>query len=70
MVEQYGIHIMWFLMSCGFGAWMYMRGATIGVRAGVKAASIYLILNGQAKDVPALLDFVDELSSGNMKDYK
>ena len=58
------------MLSCIFGYWMYVRGAHLGVKAGVKAASLYLILQGNEKDVPALLDFVNELSSGNIEKYK
>jgi hypothetical protein len=49
---------------------MYIRGAHLGVKAGVKAASLYMIIHGNEKDVPALLNFVDDLSSGNIEKYK
>lgn len=68
--EYYLIHLVWFVLSCIFGYWMYIRGAHLGVKAGVKAASLYMIIHGNEKDVPALLDFVDDLSSGNIKKYK
>ena len=70
MNELYLYHTTWFVLSSAFGYWMYTRGATLGVKAGVKAASLYLVLNGQEKDVPALLDFVNDLSGGNIEKYK
>ena len=70
MDEYYLIHLVWFLLSCLFGYWMYARGAHIGVQAGVKAASLYMILNGKEKDIPGLLDFVHDLTTGNIEKYK
>lgn len=69
-MEYYFVHFVWFVMSSLFGYWMYMRGATIGVRAGVKAASVYMILNGKEKDVPKMIDFVNDLTSGDIEKYK
>lgn len=69
-MDYYLIHFVWFVMSSAFGYWMYMRGATIGVKAGVKAASIFMIIHGNEKDVPKMLDFVNDLTSGNVEKYK
>lgn len=63
MLEQYGIHILWFVMSCCFGTWMYLRGALKGTTAGINAAVIFLVLNGREDDATKFLDFINNIIS-------
>jgi hypothetical protein len=67
VIEQYSIHILWFIMSCAFGTWMYYQGATKGTLAGVNAAVIFLILHGKKSDAEDFVEFVNDLTG---KSYK
>lgn len=67
MIEEYSIHILWFLMSCAFGTWMYFQGAVKGTLAGVNAAVIFMIVNGKRKEAENFLEFVNNLTG---KDFK
>lgn len=67
MIEEYSIHVLWFLMSCAFGTWMYFQGATKGTLAGVNAAVIFMIVNGKKKEAEKFIQFVNNLTG---KDFK
>lgn len=67
MLEQYAIHIFWFIMSCGFGLWMYYQGAIKGTTAGVNAAVIFMTINGRKQEAEDFVDFVNNLSTKRLK---
>jgi len=67
MIEQYGIHILWFLMSCAFGTWMYFQGAIKGTTAGVNAAVIFFVIRGKKKEAEKFLEFINEVTGKNFK---
>jgi hypothetical protein len=66
-MEEYYIHILWFVMSCCFGAWMYYQGAMKGTTAGVNAAVIFLTMSGKTKEAEEFVEFVNELSTKKIK---
>lgn len=63
MIEEYYIHILWFIMSCGFGLWMYFQGVMKGTTAGVNAAVIFMTINGRLQEAKDFLDFIDDIAS-------
>jgi len=67
MIEYYAIHILWFVMSCGFGAWMYFQGANKGTTAGVNAAVIFMTLNGRTKEAEEFLEFINDIATKKIK---
>lgn len=67
MIEEYAIHILWFLMSCAFGAWMYFQGAMKGTLAGVNAAVIFMVVSGKRQEAEKFLEFVNDLTGKTFK---
>jgi len=67
MIEEYSIHILWFLMSCAFGTWMYFQGAMKGTLAGVNAAVIFMVVSGKRQEAEKFLEFVNDLTGKNFK---
>ena len=67
MIEEYSIHILWFVMSCCFGTWMYFRGATRGTIAGVNAAVMFFIVRGKKREAEIFLKFINDLTGKNFK---
>jgi thiol:disulfide interchange protein len=67
VLEEYSIHILWFLMSCAFGTWMYFQGAVKGTTAGVNAAVVFLVLNGKRGEAENFVEFINGLTGKNFK---
>ena len=67
MIEYYHIHILWFVMSCAFGTWMYFQGAVKGTTAGINAAVIFMTINGRKQEAEDFVDFVNNLSTKKLK---
>ena len=67
MIEEYAIHILWFVMSCVFGTWMYFQGAIKGTTAGVNAAVVFFIVHGKRQEAENFIEFVNDITGKNFK---
>ena len=67
MIEDYQIHILWFLMSCAFGTWMYFQCVIKGTMAGVNADVVFFIIRGKKREAENFITFVNNVTGKNFK---
>lgn len=61
MVSIYVVHLVWFLLSVGFGVWMYSRGAIRGAHTGINAAVFFLTTTGNTAQAKDFALFINDL---------